>query len=89
MDATILLDSFTIALYIVFQGLYHESYDNACVMFATVVHFDEFFKMSSDYDRGHQCLRLLNEIIGDFDMVSISRKITDPSKSLIIAMMVL
>lgn len=52
------------------QELYHESYDNACIMFATVVHFDEFFRMSSDYDREHQCLRLLNEMIGDFDMVS-------------------
>ena len=38
-------------------------------MFASIVNFDEFFQMSSDYDKQIQCLRLLNEIIGDIDMV--------------------
>ena len=51
------------------QELYHESYDNVCIMFASIVNFDEFFQMSSDYDKQIQCLRLLNEIIGDIDMV--------------------
>ena len=38
-----------------------------CVMFATIDNFDEFY--AENYQAGKECLRLLNEIIADFDMV--------------------
>lgn len=49
------------------QDLYSQSYDCVCVMFASVPQFKEFYSESSANRDGLECLRLLNEIISDFD----------------------
>ncbi|CAF0857910.1 unnamed protein product, partial [Didymodactylos carnosus] len=49
------------------QGLYHESYDNVAVMFASIPNFKEFYVQSDANNDGLECLRLLNEIIAEFD----------------------
>jgi hypothetical protein len=49
--------------------LYHESYDNVVVMFASIPDFKEFYVQSDANNDGLECLRLLNEIIAEFDKV--------------------
>uniref|UniRef100_A0A1I7T810 adenylate cyclase n=2 Tax=Caenorhabditis tropicalis TaxID=1561998 RepID=A0A1I7T810_9PELO len=49
--------------------LYHESRDNACIMFATLTAFDKFYIECDGNNEGVECLRLLNEIISDFDQI--------------------
>lgn len=62
---------FSILLYFG-QDLYHQSYDCVCVMFASVPDFKEFYTESDVNKEGLECLRLLNEIIADFDDVCTS-----------------
>ncbi|CAI2355461.1 unnamed protein product [Caenorhabditis sp. 36 PRJEB53466] len=50
-----------------FSKLYHEARDNACIMFATLTDFDKFYIECDGNNEGVECLRLLNEIISDFD----------------------
>ncbi|CAB3398246.1 unnamed protein product [Caenorhabditis bovis] len=50
-----------------FTQLYHEARDNACIMFATLMEFDKFYIECDGNNEGVECLRLLNEIISDFD----------------------
>ncbi len=40
-----------------------------CVMFASICHFSEFYMELEANNEGVECLRLLNEIIADFDEV--------------------
>ncbi|XP_066268796.1 adenylate cyclase type 8-like [Branchiostoma lanceolatum] len=47
------------------EELYSEDYDNVAVMFASIPNFAEFY--SQTFHQGIECLRLLNEIIADFD----------------------
>lgn len=47
--------------------LYSESHDDVCVMFASIPDFWEFYYESEVNLGGKECLRLLNEIIADFD----------------------
>lgn len=54
------------------QDLYHQSYDCVCVMFASIPDFKEFYTESDVNKEGLECLRLLNEIIADFDDVCTS-----------------
>ncbi|XP_078393746.1 adenylate cyclase type 4-like [Cetorhinus maximus] len=49
------------------EDLYHQSYDCVCVMFASIPDFKEFYSESDVNREGLECLRLLNEIIADFD----------------------
>ena len=63
----------------VLQGLYHESYDNVVVMFASIPDFKEFYVQSDANNDGLECLRLLNEIIAEFDKVCCSRVERNPS----------
>uniref|UniRef100_A0A3P8VWT9 Adenylate cyclase type 2 n=1 Tax=Cynoglossus semilaevis TaxID=244447 RepID=A0A3P8VWT9_CYNSE len=49
------------------EELYHQSYDSVCVMFASIPDFKEFYTESDVNKEGLECLRLLNEIIADFD----------------------
>ncbi|XP_055914103.1 Ca(2+)/calmodulin-responsive adenylate cyclase isoform X1 [Eupeodes corollae] len=49
------------------QELYHQSYAKVGVMFASVPNFHEFYTELDGSDQGLECLRLLNEIIADFD----------------------
>ena len=41
-------------------------------MFASIPNFAEFYNESEINNQGLECLRLLNEIINDFDDVSIT-----------------
>jgi len=49
------------------QDLFYQDCENVCVMFATIANFFEFY--AELYNDGVECLRLLNEIIADFDEV--------------------
>lgn len=51
------------------QDLYYKSYDCVCVMFASVPNFKEFYTECDINKEGLECLRLLNEIVADFDEV--------------------
>ncbi|KAF2894357.1 hypothetical protein ILUMI_11816, partial [Ignelater luminosus] len=47
--------------------LYHEQCDLVCIMFASIPNFSEFYVELEGNNEGVECLRLLNEIIADFD----------------------
>ncbi|OQR73889.1 adenylate cyclase type 6-like [Tropilaelaps mercedesae] len=49
------------------EDLYHEQLDNVAVMFASIPNFSEFYVELEGNNEGVECLRLLNEIIADFD----------------------
>lgn len=49
--------------------LYHESYSSVAVMFASIPNYKEFYDETDVNKQGLECLRLLNEIICDFDKV--------------------
>lgn len=51
------------------MDLYHQSYSKVGVMFATIPNFHEFYMELDGNNQGVECLRLLNEIIADFDEV--------------------
>lgn len=53
------------------QDLYHQSYECVCVLFASIPDFKEFYSESNINHEGLECLRLLNEIIADFDEVQL------------------
>lgn len=52
-----------------FQELYHEQCESVCVMFASIPNFSEFYVELEGNNEGVECLRLLNEIIADFDEI--------------------
>merc|ERR1712038_1741492 len=47
--------------------LYSEKYENIAVMFASIPNYREFYDENDINKQGLECLRLLNEIICDFD----------------------
>ncbi|KAG8227928.1 hypothetical protein J437_LFUL008740, partial [Ladona fulva] len=49
------------------QDLYHQSYSRVGVVFASITNFHEFYMELDGNNQGVECLRLLNEIIADFD----------------------
>ncbi|XP_036400149.1 adenylate cyclase type 2-like [Megalops cyprinoides] len=49
------------------EDLYYQSYECVCVMFASIPDFKEFYTECDINKEGLECLRLLNEIIADFD----------------------
>ncbi|MGH0140558.1 UNVERIFIED_CONTAM: hypothetical protein FKN15_023226 [Acipenser sinensis] len=49
------------------EDLYSQSYECVCVMFASIPDFKVFYSESDVNREGLECLRLLNEIISDFD----------------------
>ena len=54
-----------------FQELYSERYENIAVMFASIPNYKEFYDENDVNKQGLECLRLLNEIICDFDKVCV------------------
>lgn len=52
------------------QELYHQSYTKVGVIFCSVTNFHEFYTEMDGSNQGVECLRLLNEIIADFDEVT-------------------
>ncbi|XP_055042877.2 LOW QUALITY PROTEIN: adenylate cyclase type 3 [Misgurnus anguillicaudatus] len=49
------------------EELYSQSYDEAGVIFASIPNFSDFYTEESINNGGLECLRILNEIISDFD----------------------
>ncbi len=47
--------------------IYHEQCEKVCIMFASIPNFSEFYVELEANNEGVECLRLLNEIIVDFD----------------------
>ncbi|KAK6632591.1 hypothetical protein RUM43_013359 [Polyplax serrata] len=56
------------------QELYHEKYSCIAVMFASIPNYKEFYDESDVNKQGLECLRLLNEIICDFDKLLLKPK---------------
>lgn len=50
--------------------LYSEARDHACIIFITITEFNKFYQELDSNNEGVECLRLLNEIIADFDEVT-------------------
>ncbi|XP_071547406.1 adenylate cyclase type 2-like isoform X2 [Panulirus ornatus] len=50
--------------------LYHESYDHVAVIFASIPNYGEFYRENAMDEDGKMCLKVLNEIISDFDMLT-------------------
>lgn len=51
------------------QELYHQSYSRVGVVFASITNYHEFYIELDGNNQGMECLRLLNEIIADFDQL--------------------
>ncbi|CAJ0942778.1 unnamed protein product, partial [Mesorhabditis belari] len=51
------------------NDLYNEALPNVCIMFATITEFNKFYMELDGNNEGVECLRLLNEIISDFDQL--------------------
>lgn len=51
------------------QDLYYQSYAQVGVLFASIPNFNDFYIELDGNNMGVECLRLLNEIIADFDEV--------------------
>lgn len=56
-------------IYFLFQDLYYQSYAQVGVLFASIPNFNDFYIELDGNNMGVECLRLLNEIIADFDEV--------------------
>ncbi|XP_046396288.1 adenylate cyclase type 2-like isoform X2 [Ischnura elegans] len=54
--------------------LYHERYNCIAVMFASIPNYKEFYDENDVNKQGLECLRLLNEIICDFDKLLLKPK---------------
>jgi len=51
------------------DDLYHEQCSSVCIIFASIPNFSEFYVELEANNEGVECLRLLNEIIADFDEI--------------------
>ncbi|EDV27250.1 uncharacterized protein TRIADDRAFT_21914 [Trichoplax adhaerens] len=49
------------------EDLYYQSCDEVAVMFSSIPNFSDFYSELDSVSEGVECLRLLNEIIADFD----------------------
>nr|XP_032816335.1 adenylate cyclase type 2-like isoform X1 [Petromyzon marinus] len=49
------------------EYLYNQAHEAVCVLFASIPDFKEFYNETDANKAGLECLRLLNEIIADFD----------------------
>ncbi|KRT84422.1 Adenylate and Guanylate cyclase [Oryctes borbonicus] len=62
------------------QELYHERYSCIGVMFASIPNYKEFYDESDVNKQGLECLRLLNEIICEFDKLLLKPKFSGIEK---------
>ena len=64
------------------QELYYQSCDKVIVMFSSICNFSDFYTELDANGEGVECLRLLNEILVDFDEVrSFQRGLLPPQKT--------
>ena len=57
-------------LVVCLQELYYQSCNYVIVMFSNICNFSDFYTELDANGEGVECLRLLNEILVDFDEVS-------------------
>ncbi|XP_026481502.1 adenylate cyclase type 2-like [Ctenocephalides felis] len=62
------------------EQLYHERYACVAVMFASIPNYKEFYDETDVNKQGLECLRLLNEIICDFDKLLLKPKFSSIEK---------
>uniref|UniRef100_A0A673MI11 adenylate cyclase n=1 Tax=Sinocyclocheilus rhinocerous TaxID=307959 RepID=A0A673MI11_9TELE len=62
------------------EELYSQSYDAVGVMFASIPGFADFYSQTEMNNQGVECLRLLNEIIADFDELLEEERFQDIEK---------
>ncbi|XP_018414371.1 PREDICTED: adenylate cyclase type 8 isoform X2 [Nanorana parkeri] len=62
------------------EDLYSQSYDAVGVMFASIPGFADFYSQTEMNNQGVECLRLLNEIIADFDELLDEERFQDIEK---------
>ncbi|KAJ8683942.1 hypothetical protein QAD02_019734 [Eretmocerus hayati] len=62
------------------HDLYHETYNSIAVMFASIPNYKEFYDETDINKQGLECLRLLNEIICDFDKLLLKPKYSSIEK---------
>ncbi|XP_067122187.1 adenylate cyclase type 2-like [Centruroides vittatus] len=62
------------------EELYHERYCSVAVMFASIPNYKEFYDENDINKQGLECLRLLNEIICDFDKLLLKPKFSGIEK---------
>ncbi|TMS09372.1 Adenylate cyclase type 8, partial [Larimichthys crocea] len=62
------------------EELYSQSYDSVGVMFASIPGFADFYSQTEMNNQGVECLRLLNEIIADFDQLLDEERFQDIEK---------
>ncbi|RUS76020.1 hypothetical protein EGW08_016225 [Elysia chlorotica] len=55
------------------EDLYHESCSHVTVMFASIPNFKDFYQQTKANGEGMECIRVLNEIISDFDLLLIKK----------------
>jgi class 3 adenylate cyclase len=80
-DHPTLLDMvFELLISLALQEIYHEQCDSVCVMFASIPNFSEFYIELEANNEGVECLRLLNEIIVDFDELMSQDRFKDVEK---------
>ncbi|GAB6033409.1 hypothetical protein CHUAL_013169 [Chamberlinius hualienensis] len=60
--------------------LYHDCYNSIAVMFASIPNYTEFYDETDVNKQGLECLRLLNEIICDFDKLLLKPKFSSIEK---------
>ena len=58
-----------VCIFFFWQDLYHEQCSSVCIIFASIPNFSEFYVELEANNEGVECLRLLNEIIADFDEI--------------------
>ena len=61
--------SLSLVCFSFWQTRYYQDMENAGVMFSSITNFSEFYTELEANNEGVECLRLLNEIIADFDEV--------------------
>lgn len=60
-----------------FQELYSQYYPKVGVFFASIPNFSNFYIELDANNQGMECLRVLNEIIVDFDEVNKNTKLNN------------
>ena len=58
-------------LFFPFKELYSQQYQRVGVLFASICNFSEFYMELDANNQGIECMRVLNEILADFDEVII------------------
>ncbi len=56
------------------QDLYYDFHPEAGILFASIPDFADYYEEYESNNQGIECMRLLNEIFGDFDQLVTDKK---------------